>query len=95
MQLIRPIEDTVRAVEIVVDIVVEGATEAFGVAVVDAGRPDGQAHPPIANIGPNKGPGGKDQLQEESHIQQLINRISSCTTWIECDVVQTQKQTAH
>lgn len=79
MQVIRAIGAAIRAVEVVVSIVVKGATEALRVAVVNAGHPYRQAHPPIANIGPNKGPGGKDQLQEESHIQQLINIISSCS----------------
>lgn len=65
--------------EVIVAIAVEGAAEALCVTVVNAGHPDGQAHPPVANIGPNKGPGGKDQLQEENHIQQLVNIISSCS----------------
>lgn len=78
MQVIRTIGATIGAVEVVVAIAVEGAAEALRVAVVNAGRPYGQAHPPVANIGPNKGPGGKDQLREESHIQQCINIISSC-----------------
>lgn len=76
MHVIWAIGTTIRGLEIIVAIAVEGATETFSVAVVDAGCPDGQAHSPIAHIGPNKGPGGKDQLQEESHTQQLINKIS-------------------
>lgn len=59
--------DSIRAKEVVVSIAVKSAAEALRVTEVNAGRTDGQTHPPIANISPNKGPGGKDQLQEESH----------------------------
>ena len=79
MQIIRAVGAAIRAVEVVVAVAVEGAAESLRVGEVDARRPYGQAHPPIANIGPNKGPGGKDQLQEESHTQQLVNRKSSCS----------------
>lgn len=77
MQVIRAIGATVRAVEVVVAVAVKGAAEALRVAVVDTGRPDRQAHPPVVYIGPDEGSGGKDQLQEGSYIQQLINIISS------------------
>lgn len=66
MQVIRAEGDVLRAVEVVVSIAVKGAAEASCVAVVDTRRTDGQAHPPITNIGPDEGPGWKDQLQEES-----------------------------
>lgn len=69
MQVTETIGATIRAVEVIVAVAVEGTAEALRVGVVNAGRPDGQAHPPVANIGPNKGPGGKDQLQEESHTK--------------------------
>lgn len=78
MQVIRAIEPTIRGLEVIVAVPVEGATEALSVSIVHAGCPDRQAHPPITNISPNKGPGRKDQLQEESHIQQLVNIVSSC-----------------
>ena len=55
------------------DVAVEGSAEALRVAVVEAGRSDAQAHPPVADVGPNRGPGGKDQLREERHSRQLIN----------------------
>lgn len=73
MQVVCTVGVTAGSAEVVVAIAIKGATEPLCVSVVDAGRPDGQAHPPIADVGPNKGPGGKDQLQEESHSQQLIN----------------------
>lgn len=73
MQVSGAIGATIRALEIIVAIAVEGAAEALSVAVVNTGSPDGKAHSPVTNIGPNKGPGGKYQLQEENHIQQLIN----------------------
>ncbi len=79
MQVIRAIGATIRPVKVVVAIAVEGAAEALRVAVVNAGHSDRQAHPPVVNIGPNKGPGGKDQLQEESHTQHVVNIISSCS----------------
>lgn len=60
---------TITVVEVIVAIAVEGSTEALRVGVVHAWHADRQAHPPVTNIGPNKGPGGKDQLQEGSHIQ--------------------------
>lgn len=62
MQVIRA---AIRAVEVIVAVAVEGAAEALRVAVVNAGRPDRQAHPPVAHVSPDKGPGGKDQLREE------------------------------
>lgn len=79
MQVFRAVGSTIRAVEVVVAIVVKGAAEALCISVVNTGHPDGQAHPPIVHVGPDKGPGGKDQLREENHIQQLINIISSCS----------------
>lgn len=63
------IGDTIRAEEIIVSIAVKGAAEALRVTVVSTRSPDGQAHSPVTNIGPNKGPGGKYQLQEKSHTQ--------------------------
>lgn len=79
MQVIRAVRASIRGVEVIAAIAVEGAAEALSVAVVHTGRPDRQAHPPVANISPNKGPGRKDQLQEESHSQQLVNIVSSCS----------------
>ena len=75
MQLIRAVKATLRPLEVVVAIAVEGSAEALSVAVVNAGCSDRQAHPPIGHICPNKGPGGKDQLREESDIQQLVNSM--------------------
>jgi len=71
VQVLGAVGGPVGALEVVVDVVVECAAEAPRAAVVGAGRPYRQAHPPIADVGPNKGPGGKDELREESHIQQL------------------------
>lgn len=70
MQVIGAERASVTVVEVVVSIAVEGSTEALRVGVVDAGRADRQAHPPVAHVGPDKGPGGKDQLQEWSDMQQ-------------------------
>lgn len=69
MQVIWAKGATITVVEVVVAIAVEGSAEALCVGVVSAGHANRQAHSPVANIGPNKGPGGKDQLREESHIQ--------------------------
>lgn len=69
MQVSGAIRVTIRAEEIIVAIAVKGATEALRVAVVNTRSPNGQAHSPVTNIGPNKGPGGKYQLQEKSHTQ--------------------------
>lgn len=82
MQVIRAINAASRALEVIIAIAVEGPTEALSPAVVHAGCSDREAHPPVTYIRPNKGPGGKDQLQEESHIQQPVNVItvfSGCT----------------
>ncbi len=69
MHVIRAEGSAIRAVEVVVAVAVEGATQALCIAVVYTGRPDRQTHSPVTNIGPYKGPRGKDQLKEESHIQ--------------------------
>lgn len=79
VQVIRAIGFTIRAMEVIVAIVVKGTAEALCVSVVNTGCPDGEAHPPVFHINPDKGPGGKDQLQEESHIQQPVNTISLCS----------------
>lgn len=55
--------------EVIIAVPVKGSTEPLSFGVVSAGHTNGQAHPPVTNIGPNKGPGGKDQLQEKSHTQ--------------------------
>lgn len=69
MQVSEAIADTIRAEEIIVAIAVKCAAEALCVAVVNTRSSDGQAHSPVTNIRPNKGPGGKYQLQELSHTQ--------------------------
>lgn len=60
---------TITVMEVVVAIAVEGSAEPLRVGEVKAWNTDGQAHPPVPNICPNKGPGGKDQLREENNIQ--------------------------
>lgn len=64
MQLVWTKGATVTVVEVIVTIAVEGSAEALRVGVVHAGHADRQAHPPVTDVGPNKGPGGKDQLRE-------------------------------
>lgn len=80
--------------EVVVAVVVKGAAESLCVSIVSTGSPNRQAHSPVTNIGPNEGPRGKNQLQEESHNQQLINNIMLQKSELEPEVsdgTQTQK----
>lgn len=56
----------VSIVEVVVAIAVKGTAETLRVGVVHAGRPDCQAHPPVAHVGPDKGPGREDQLGDQA-----------------------------
>lgn len=53
----------VAVVEVVVAVAVKGATEPPCVGVVSTGRPDGHTHPPVAHVGPDKGPGWEEQLR--------------------------------
>lgn len=71
MQFVTAIKVTIKAVEVVFTIAIKGATEAVRFSVVNTGRSYSQAHAPITNISPDKGPGGKGQLQDENHIINL------------------------
>lgn len=55
--------------EVIVSVVVKGPTQSLSVAEVDAWSSDRQAHPPVAYICPDEGPGGKHQLWQKSHSQ--------------------------
>lgn len=62
----------VAVVEIVVAVAIKGSAEASGLGVVQAGPPHRQAHPPVTNVGPDEGAGGKDDLQEEGPVSTLL-----------------------
>lgn len=70
---------TITVMEIIVAITIKGPAEALSLGVVHTGPTDGQAHPPVANIGPDKGPGGKDKLQEETGPLAMSSSLTSIT----------------
>lgn len=71
---------TIAVVEIVVAVMIKGPAEALSLGVVDTGPTDGQVHPPVTNISPDKGPRGKDKLQEETGPLATISSLMSITT---------------
>lgn len=75
--------------DVIVAIAIKGATEALRLAVVNTWCPDRQAHPPVVNIGSDKGPRGKDNLQSEwqqtmrllkEHFTMFVNNKCSETS---------------
>ncbi len=50
MHVIRAEGSAIRAVEVVVAVAVEGATQALCIAVVYTGRPDRQTHSPLLKL---------------------------------------------
>lgn len=67
----------IAVVEIIVAVTIKGPAEASSLGVVDTGPTDGQAHPPVTNIGPDKGPGGKDKLQGETGQLAIISSLKT------------------
>lgn len=70
---------TITVMEIIVAVTIKGPAEAVSLGVVNTGPPDGQAHPPVTNIGPDKGPGGKDKLPEEKRPLAMSSSLRSIT----------------
>lgn len=70
---------TVTVMEIIVAVTIKGPAEASSLGVVNTGPTDGQAHPPVTNIGPDKGPGGKDKLREEPGPLAMTSSFTSIT----------------
>lgn len=70
---------TITVMEIIVAITIKGPAEASSLGVVSAGPTDSQAHPPVTNIGPDKGPGGKDKLPEETGPLAKSSSLMSIT----------------
>lgn len=65
--------------EIIVAITIKGPAEASSLGVVNTGPTHGQAHPPVTDVGPDKGPGGKDKLREEAGPLAMTSSLMSIT----------------
>lgn len=71
----------VGSVQVVVAVPVEGSAEAAGAVEVRPRRPHCQAHSPVAHVGAQKCPRGKQHLEEETQSHREMSWLKSppCT----------------
>lgn len=76
MQVIWAKGGSISVVKVVVAVAIKGAAETLRVAVVHAGCPDRQTHPPVAHVGPDKCPRREDQLRDHAINKKNLNKTS-------------------